>query len=294
VGSQNQIISRLVYADKGNVPAYLIQGGVAYRIVSDHLGSPRLIVNTVDGTVVQRLDYDEWGRVLQDSNPGFQPFGYAGGLYDRETGLVRFGARDYDAETGRWTAKDPIGFGGGDANLYAYVGGNPLMYTDPYGLWVLGDPLPQEWVDFSAGMGDVILFGQGQGLRNLVGVDGGIDQCSDAYDAGEWAGIAASVATGVAGGIKAAGVRGVGKEFSHWIPNRLGGPRSIWNGNFVSTKTHALSDPYRYRFMPRTWKAQNPMPNQAWQQWVRIPNVYKGGAVGAGYGAAGATMTGPE
>jgi uncharacterized protein RhaS with RHS repeats len=85
------------------------KGGDAYRIVSDHLGSPRLVVNTADGTVAQRMDYDEWGRVIQDTNPGFQPFGYAGGLYDRDTGLVRFGARDYDPETGRWTAKDPIG-----------------------------------------------------------------------------------------------------------------------------------------------------------------------------------------
>jgi RHS repeat-associated protein len=45
-----------------------------------------------------------------DSNPGFQPFGFADGLYDRDTDLVRFGARDYDLETSRWTAKDPIGF----------------------------------------------------------------------------------------------------------------------------------------------------------------------------------------
>jgi RHS repeat-associated protein len=43
---------------------------------------------------------------MQDSNPGFQPFGFAGGLFDSASGLVRFGARDYDAETGRWVSKE--------------------------------------------------------------------------------------------------------------------------------------------------------------------------------------------
>jgi len=71
--------------------------------------------------------------VLSDTNPGFQPFGFAGGLHDVSTGLVRFGARDYDAEVGRWTAKDPIGFGGG-TNHYAYVGNNPTSFIDPTGL----------------------------------------------------------------------------------------------------------------------------------------------------------------
>jgi RHS repeat-associated protein len=50
--------------------------------------------------------------VTADSNPGFQPFGFAGGLYDPDTGLVRFGARDYDAAAGRWTANDPRGLAG--------------------------------------------------------------------------------------------------------------------------------------------------------------------------------------
>ena len=55
--------------------------------------------------------------VTLDTNPGFQPFGFAGGLYDADTGLVRFGARDYDAAVARWTAKDPIRWDGGQANL---------------------------------------------------------------------------------------------------------------------------------------------------------------------------------
>lgn len=64
---------------------------------------------------------------------GFQPFGFAGGLYDRDTGLVRFGARDYDPETGRWTAKDPIRFQG-SINLYSYGFNDPVNLVDMSGL----------------------------------------------------------------------------------------------------------------------------------------------------------------
>jgi RHS repeat-associated protein len=71
--------------------------------------------------------------VTQDTNPGFQPFGFAGGLYDGQTGLVRFGARDYDPVVGRWTAKDPIGFEGDQLNLYGYVDNNPIDWIDPGG-----------------------------------------------------------------------------------------------------------------------------------------------------------------
>src|SRR5690606_7717943 len=87
-----------------------------------------------DGTIAQAIHYNEWGKVLSDSNPGFQPFGFAGGIYDHETGLVRFGARDYDGETGRWTSKDPIRFAGGDPNLYGYVLQDPVNWIDPRGL----------------------------------------------------------------------------------------------------------------------------------------------------------------
>jgi RHS repeat-associated protein len=130
----NHLVSRFVYATHVNVPDYMVKDGQTYRILTDHLGSPRLVVNAANGTVVQRIDYDEWGNVILDDNPGFQPFGFAGGLYDPDTKLVRFGARDYDAEVGRWTSKDPILFRGGGANLYAYSSGDPINRLDVVGL----------------------------------------------------------------------------------------------------------------------------------------------------------------
>lgn len=124
-----------MYGTRANVPDYIIKGGVTYRIISDYLGSPRLVIDTTTGTVAQRVDYDEFGKVIQNTNSGFQPFGFAGGVYDQHTGLIRFGARDYDPEAGRWTIRDPILFDGGDTNLYGYVGNNPVNWVDPLGLW---------------------------------------------------------------------------------------------------------------------------------------------------------------
>jgi RHS repeat-associated protein len=139
-GSSN-VVSRFVYGDKVNVPEYMVRGGTTYRIVTDQLGSPRLVINTTDGNIAQRLDFDGFGNVTVDSNPGFQPFGFAGGLYDRDTKLVRFGERDYDVEAGRWTDKDPLAFAGGDTNLYSYALADPIDFTDPAGTQI-AVPLP--------------------------------------------------------------------------------------------------------------------------------------------------------
>ena len=132
-GSGN-LVSRFVYGSRVNVPDFLIRSGSTYRIISDHLGSPRLVVDTTSGQVVQKLDFDEFGNVILDTNPGFQPFGFAGGIYDRDLNLTKFGARDYDPVIGRWTAKDPILFRGSSFNLYAYVSNDPIQHIDPSGL----------------------------------------------------------------------------------------------------------------------------------------------------------------
>ena len=82
------------------------------------------------------MDYDAFGNVILDTNPGFQPFGFAGGLYDPDTGLIRFGVRDYDAQTGRWTAKDPLFFAAG-TNLYTYAANDPINRIDPSGMLLI-------------------------------------------------------------------------------------------------------------------------------------------------------------
>lgn len=133
-----------VYGTTPHVPAYMVDDlGNHFAFVTDQVGSVRQVVEVSTGAVVHSMRYTAFGEVLEDDFVGAwppQPFGYAGGLYDRETGFVRFGARDYDAFTRRWTAKDPIRFEGGDTNLFAYVGNNPVESVDPTGLIEVLEP----------------------------------------------------------------------------------------------------------------------------------------------------------
>jgi len=183
--SSGAVLSRFVYGVRGNVPAYMVRGGVTYKIVADHLGSVRLVVNASTGVVSQRIEYDTWGAVVSDTNPGFQPFGFAGGLYDQDTKLVRFGARDYDPATGRWVTKDPIRFDGG-VNLYAYAANNPVNLVDPDGL------APAD--DFIAGMFDMASFGGFSFVMGQAGLMNNVDSCSGWYRGGQAAGMAGGFA----------------------------------------------------------------------------------------------------
>jgi RHS repeat-associated protein len=133
-GSGN-LVARYVFGSKPNVPDYYTTPSGTFRILSDHLGSPRLVVDTSSGSVVEQIDFDEFGNVTNDSSPGLTPFGFAGGLYDADTRLVRFGARDYDASLGRWTSKDPIRFDGGNMGLYEYAANDPVNGSDANGMF---------------------------------------------------------------------------------------------------------------------------------------------------------------
>jgi YD repeat-containing protein len=65
-----QVTSLFVYATKGNVPDYSVEAEATYRIVTDHLGSVRMVVDIQSGAVLQQIAYDAFGRITFDSNPG--------------------------------------------------------------------------------------------------------------------------------------------------------------------------------------------------------------------------------
>jgi RHS repeat-associated protein len=114
-----------------------------YYVVTDQLGSPQ-VVGDVDGGVVKVLEYDSFGKQVVDSDRAFDlPINFAGGLIENDTNLVNFWFRDYDPVSGKWNAKDPIGFMGSDVNLYRYVGNNSINLTDPLGLNPLIEALAQ-------------------------------------------------------------------------------------------------------------------------------------------------------
>ncbi len=107
------LVQRFEYADSRMPVSMTTADSTKYYLHYDQVGSLRAISDT-NHNIVKEIVYDTFGNILTDSNPDFKvSFGFASGLYDQDTKLTRFGYRDYDAYTGKWTAKDPIGFDGG-------------------------------------------------------------------------------------------------------------------------------------------------------------------------------------
>jgi RHS repeat-associated protein len=166
------------------------------------------------GEITGETHYDASGAVVTSAQAGYvdEAFAFTGRWLDAETGLQNNLNRWYDGGIGRWISEDPIGFAGGDPNLYRYVGNEPTTTVDPSGLLVgpgpwfaaraakkplePGDPLyhgplddgpiypTSSPFDFFAGFGAGVLRGAGGGTaRAVVGAAG---------QAGDDAGLAAA------------------------------------------------------------------------------------------------------
>ena len=135
----------------GSMPVAAIYGTKHYAIQSDHLNTPRRLVQS-DGQVAWQWAYSAFG----DEQPTIaknrfantnlnQSFGsttvaavafnlrYPGQYFDQESSLHYNYHRSYSATTGRYTQSDPIGLDGG-WNRFNYAESNPLSFTDPLGL----------------------------------------------------------------------------------------------------------------------------------------------------------------
>ncbi|MDY6944026.1 MAG: RHS repeat-associated core domain-containing protein, partial [Pseudomonadota bacterium] len=149
----NSDMSRVLAETHGSgvVTAYYIYGhGLISRIdASDntrrfyhfnHRGDT-VVLSDDSGTVNDEYAYGEYGQVQESpTNTTPNPFRYVGqyGVMDEGQNLYFMRARFYDPEIGRFLNEDPLGFEGGDWNLYAYVMGNPGTATDPLGLMDFG------------------------------------------------------------------------------------------------------------------------------------------------------------
>jgi RHS repeat-associated protein len=126
-------------------------GGTVY-LGKDILGSVRGVSNDY-GLLEDRYEYDAFGKPYKGDLNGGMNLGYTGKPYDTATGLYNYGYRDYQLETARFTAVDPIRDG---ANWFAYVNNDPVNYVDLRGLEtifyyedhrVLDDPRAEIYMD---------------------------------------------------------------------------------------------------------------------------------------------------
>lgn len=278
------------------------KGSAVVSQIADPLGNIQFQTNTTGG-ITTRANYAPFGGAGASAPYGFK--GQYGYRYDSESGLLYCQNRYYDPTAGRWLTRDPIGHSGG-TNLYGYVSGNPIWGLDPLGLADMLDALHDSavagytrggfWGNMQAELSNV-----GTALLNTIGASTVKELSSksgSAFGCGDYLGGSVYlVATGAyivfeagsfgrLGALKGAtkGSKLAATEFSHWIPKRLGGPRIWWNGRIVSVTEHALTDVYRYQFLPksvkevlkRSWHPARQQLNRL-PEWVRFIGLRGGG-----------------
>lgn len=110
-------------------PLFMKQEGEYYFYHNDRLGTPMKLA-AVNGAVVWSARYQSFGDATVEVSTVSNPLRFPGQYYDAETGLHYNWSRYYEPKTGRYLNPDPIGFLGGDVNLYRYCGNNPVGYRD--------------------------------------------------------------------------------------------------------------------------------------------------------------------
>ena len=113
-------------------PIAVTKGGSTFFYHQDGLGSVTDLTDAA-GATAKSYTYDAYGNILESPGTLEQPYTYTGREFDSESGLYYYRTRYYDAVTGRFLKKDPIGFLGGDLNTYSYVYQTPTFYNDPSG-----------------------------------------------------------------------------------------------------------------------------------------------------------------
>jgi RHS repeat-associated protein len=150
-----------------------------YTIDTDHLNTPRQLKDA-SGKVVWNWNSANFGNLKPNEDPDGDGnkvtfnLRYPGQYYDKETGLHYNYFRDYNPATGRYVQSDPIGLAGG-INTYAYVGGNPLSFSDPMGLNPLVGCLAGSWagpVGCGAGAGIATAITGGLALATIMSIPG--------------------------------------------------------------------------------------------------------------------------
>jgi len=125
-------LTKYVHGPNIDEPLAMTRDHEVYFYHADGLGNIVALTGK-RGYVVQKYEYDSFGNQKNAYNGIEQPFTYTGREWDRETELYYYRARHYDPMVGRFIQKDPIGFDGGDMNLYAYTSNNPVNQVDPTG-----------------------------------------------------------------------------------------------------------------------------------------------------------------
>ncbi len=161
------LLARYSHGDRTDEPLVQERGGQSYFYHADHQGSVLKITDSA-GATVNDYEYDSYGRVVAEVEALVNPYRYTGREWDGESGLYFYRARTFDPATGRFLQEDPIHFGGGDLNLYRYVGGNPLNRTDPNGQTALPLPPPAIPIIIGIGVGVCIATECWKSLNNLI------------------------------------------------------------------------------------------------------------------------------